>query len=90
MNKLDEVEDEAQVMEVHVINRNDFTIQDRFDGTEFKFPQDKAVSVPPDATLVAPTLPVPVNVAPLATLTLELAIEPVTLSVPALTVVTPV
>ena len=51
MNKMDEVEDEATVMEVHVINRNDFTIQDRFDGTEFKFPQDKAVSVPPDAAL---------------------------------------
>src|SRR5215469_17144580 len=47
----DALDDEPQVMEVHVINRNEFTIRDMFDGTEFEFPQDKAVSIPPDAAL---------------------------------------
>jgi len=51
MQKIESGDDEAQVMEVHVINRNEFTIRDRFDGTEFEFPQDRAVSVPPDAAL---------------------------------------
>jgi hypothetical protein len=46
---------------------------------------------PPELILTDPTVPVPVSVAPLATvLRLELAIEPVTSSVPALILVGPV
>lgn len=45
--------------------------------------------VPPPAMVVVPTLPVPLKLAPLATLMLEPEIEPVTFSVPALTVVVP-
>jgi len=39
--------------------------------------------------VVAPTMPAPVSSAPGATVTVELAIEPLTMSVPALTVVGP-
>ena len=46
--------------------------------------------VPPLLIVVAPTVPVPPSVAPLLTVTAELAIEPFTDSVPALTVVAPV
>ena len=46
-------------------------------------------NVPPLKIVVAPTVPVPVSMAPAATVTAELAIEPFTVSVPALTVVGP-
>jgi len=45
--------------------------------------------VPPLKIMVAPTVPVPANVAPEFTVTAELAIEPFTISVPALTDVAP-
>ena len=45
--------------------------------------------VPPLLMVVAPTVPVPASVAPLFTVTAELAIEPFTVSVPAVTVVGP-
>ena len=47
--------------------------------------------VPPAATVVAPTVPMPASVPPLLTVVREdVAIEPLTTSVPALTVVAPV
>jgi hypothetical protein len=46
-------------------------------------------NVPPLAIVVAPTVPMPASVAPFATVTAELAIEPFTTSVPALTEVGP-
>ncbi len=47
-------------------------------------------STPPAETLVVPTVPEPPSVPPLFTVTFELAIEPLTRSVPPLTVVAPV
>ena len=46
--------------------------------------------VAPLLMVVAPTVPVPASMAPLFTVTAELAIAPFTMSVPALTVVAPV
>jgi hypothetical protein len=46
-------------------------------------------NVPPLLIVVAPTVPVPASMAPLFTVTGELAIEPFTISVPALTAVAP-
>src|SRR5262249_57294425 len=46
-------------------------------------------NVPPLMIVVAPTVPVPASVAPEFTVTAELAIEPFTVSVPALTAVAP-
>jgi hypothetical protein len=48
-----------------------------------------AGKMPPVLIVVAPTVPVPASMAPLLTVTAELAIEPLTTSVPALTVVAP-
>src|SRR5437588_378799 len=45
--------------------------------------------VPPLAIVAAPTVPVPASMAPELTVTAELAIEPFTISVPALIVVAP-
>ncbi len=45
--------------------------------------------VPPLKIVVAPTVPMPASVAPLFTVTAELAIAPFTMSVPALTAVAP-
>jgi hypothetical protein len=52
-------------------------------------PPFPGAKMPPLATVVVPTVPVPPNVALFATLTLELAMAPVTVKVPALTVVVP-
>lgn len=41
--------DEPQVMNVKVVNRNDFPICDRFDGVPYTFEQNHPVSVPIDA-----------------------------------------
>jgi hypothetical protein len=46
-------------------------------------------NVPPLMMVVAPTVPMPESMAPAFTVTAELAIEPLTISVPALTVVVP-
>jgi hypothetical protein len=46
--------------------------------------------VPPLWIVVAPTVPVPASVAPALTVTAELAIEPLTMRVPAVTAVAPV
>jgi hypothetical protein len=46
-------------------------------------------NVPPLMIVVAPTVPMPESVAPEFTVTAELAIEPFTVSVPALIVVGP-
>jgi len=45
--------------------------------------------MPPLLIVVAPTVPVPASVAPEFTITAELAMEPFTKSVPALTAVAP-
>ena len=47
------------------------------------------LTVEPLCIVSAPTVPAPASVAPLATVTAELPIEPLTSSVPALTVVAP-
>ena len=47
-------------------------------------------NMPPLKIVVAPTVPVPASSAPAFTVTAELAIEPFTISAPALTVVAPV
>ena len=47
-------------------------------------------NMPPLAMLVVPTVPVPASSAPGFTVTAELAIEPLTISAPALIVVGPV
>jgi hypothetical protein len=52
-------------------------------------PLGPGAKVPPLRTVAAPTVPVPVSSAPLLTVTAELAIEPVTTSIPPLTVVGP-
>ena len=52
-------------------------------------PIGPGAKVPPLKIVVAPTVPVPVSRPPLLTVMAELAIEPVTSSVPALTVVGP-
>lgn len=41
--------DAPQIMNVKVINRNDFTITDRFDGVPYVFEQNRPLSVPIDA-----------------------------------------
>ena len=46
--------------------------------------------MPPASTVTAPALPSPPKVAPLSTVTVELAIEPFTIRVPPATVVAPV
>ena len=46
-------------------------------------------NVPPLMIVVAPTVPVPASVAPDFTVTAELAIDPFTISVPALIAVAP-
>ena len=53
-------------------------------------PAAPGAKVPPLLIVVAPTVPVPARMAPLLTVTAELAIEPFTTSAPALTVVGPV
>ena len=52
-------------------------------------PAEPGAKMPPLLMVVVPTMPVPPRVAPLLTVTAELAIEPFTTSVPALTVVAP-
>ncbi|MBA2589626.1 MAG: hypothetical protein H0U98_13505 [Alphaproteobacteria bacterium] len=47
------------------------------------------LKVPPLAIVVLPTVPLPERIAPLCTVTALAAMEPVTFSVPALTVVGP-
>jgi len=41
--------DTPQVINVKVVNRNTFTVMDRFDGVPYVFPENKAVSVPIEA-----------------------------------------
>jgi hypothetical protein len=53
-------------------------------------PTGPGAKMPPLQIVVAPTVPAPVSMAPELTVTAELAIEPFTTSVPALTVVGPV
>ena len=38
-----------QVMNVKIVNRNDFPISDRFDGVPYVFEQNRAVAIPIDA-----------------------------------------
>ena len=52
-------------------------------------PVAPGAKMPPLAMVVAPTVPVPASMAPAPTVTAELAIEPLTTSVPALTNVGP-
>ena len=52
-------------------------------------PSGPGAKMLPLLIVVAPTVPVPVSSAPLATVTAELAIEPLTTSVPAVIVVAP-
>lgn len=40
---------EPQVMKVKVINRNEWTISDMFDGVPYDFPSNVAISIPIDA-----------------------------------------
>jgi hypothetical protein len=47
-------------------------------------------NVPPSLIVVVPTIPAPASVPPAFTVTVELAIEPFTTSVPAVMVVSPV
>lgn len=41
--------DEPQIMNVKIVNRNDFPISDRFDGVPYVFETNHPVSVPIDA-----------------------------------------
>ena len=52
-------------------------------------PVGPGANVPPLVIVVAPTVPVPASMRAAFTVTAELAIEPFTISVPALTVVGP-
>jgi hypothetical protein len=52
-------------------------------------PVGPGANVPPLLTVTAPTTPLPASVAPLLIATAELAIEPFTMSVPAVIVVGP-
>ena len=54
-------------------------------------PEAPGAKTPPELILTTPTVPVPIRSPPPETLVkLELAIEPVTLSVPAITLVPPI
>lgn len=44
-----ETTQEVTVGGVRVVNNNDFTIADRFDGVPFTFPPGRAETIPPDA-----------------------------------------
>jgi hypothetical protein len=52
-------------------------------------PTGPGAKMPPVRIVVAPTVPMPTSTAPALTVTAELAIDPFTTSVPALTVVGP-
>lgn len=43
------MDQEATVGGVRIVNRNDFTIADMYDGVPYTFPTDSPVTVPPDA-----------------------------------------
>lgn len=49
MNDQPMVDLEPQVMKVKVINRNEWTIEDMFDGVPYAFPSNLAISIPIDA-----------------------------------------
>jgi hypothetical protein len=40
---------QPQIMNVKVVNRNDFPISDRFDGVPYTFPENVPISLPIDA-----------------------------------------
>jgi hypothetical protein len=49
MDQLDPFDDEPQVMQVRVTNRNTFSIDDMFDGTKFLFEPSRPITIPVDA-----------------------------------------